>query len=162
MPAHFGSGEMSHFAALFQDLPLKTTFPHKEKEATWFKDPTTWGEEPTLPHKEATWFKEFSLRHKEPSAFRPRISEEPKLPGLSLLPLKTPLIPSGLEEPAAPGCRNVKRVDSHTVIPGFVFDGMMKLGKEARKRGAHEWTRRPGTRGVLRIATTDSKKRSSI
>jgi len=164
----------------------------EKKEPAWFKEPTNIFREPTLTHKEASWLQEQSelkqgkalkaaahqvlsqnqpptkatgpRTSEEPVAFRPRTSEEPKLNGLNLLPLslKTPLLPSKLEEPAAPGCRNVKRIDGQTVIPEFVFEGMMKLGKKAEKRGAHEWTRRKGTRGVLRLATADSERRNSI
>jgi len=177
MPAHFASVEMSpHFASLFKDLPLTTGFPRKEqKEPAWFKEPTSF-KEPTLPHNEATWFQEQRelkqgkalksaahqmLSQRQPSKEAPEepFAFYPKLPGLDLVPLKTP---KRLEEPAAPGCRNVKRIDGQTVIPEFVFEGMMKLGKKAEKRGAHEWTRRKGTRGVLRLATADSERRNSI
>jgi len=167
MPAVFASGD--YFAALFQDLPLTTKSPSLEKKATWFNEaalaqrelPATWFREPepSLPHKEPSASSPHTSEEPKLPGFRPRTSEEPKLPGLkplTLLPLKAPLIPSGLEEPAAPFCRNVKRVDSQTVVPGAVFDGMMRLGKEARKRGAHEWTRKAGTRGVLRKANTVS------
>lgn len=90
-----------------------------------------------------------------PSA--PRTSEVPKLPGLTLLPIKeTSFNTSGIEDTA---CRNFRRVDSQTVIPGSVFEGMMRLGKEAVKRGAHRFETRQGGRGVLKASTVEPKLR---
>lgn len=101
----------------------------------------------------------------ESSAAHPRTSEEPKLPGLTLLSITKDHVPydsSALEEPRVPSCRNFKRIDCDTVIPGDVYEGMMRLGKAAEKRGAHRLhacSVRRGAKGVLRSTTKEPRPR---
>lgn len=94
----------------------------------------------------------------ETCAVPPRISEEAKLPGLSLLPVKQ-LLPSA-PELKEPTCRNFKRIDSQTIIPGDTFEGMMRLRREAEKRGAHRFERKRGGGGVLRVSTARPRSQS--
>jgi hypothetical protein len=58
-----------------------------------------------------------------------------------LSPLRTP------QREPSPKC--FRRVDSQTVVPLEVFQGMMKLGEEARARGAHRLHLNHGGRANL-------------
>jgi hypothetical protein len=176
----------SHFASLFQDLTQMTIVKQKGRMTPTItpklgpKDDPKQGNvlkaaaHQMLSHSQAprqgftsslvphlAGVEEDPVPMPETTTIAPRASEVPKLPGLTLLPLNREESLHNTkhrdEEPVA--CRNFKRIDSQTVVPGAIFEGMMKLGKEAEKRGAHRLVGKSGGKAVLRASNAAPKRR---